>query len=243
MIFDKPIKLPKKISPCPIAEAIVELRFDAKVPSEALMGIVYERFKEKYPGFEPLPIMRLPLDLINSLPNLNYAPHYKFTNQNYILQLGPKCFSIVCPKDYTGWDKFAEEIKWVFGQIKNLKIIEKPLSLGVRYINFFERVDIFEKIKIDLSLAENSLVKNVNTLQTEFKYDNFQCVIRITNHSYLKGVTKGSTIDIDLISDQNLNSLDFENIVFSAHELEKKCFFGILTEEFLSQFNPEYDHE
>jgi len=240
MIFNKPEKLPKKITPCPIAEAIVELRFDSKGPSEALIGIVYERFKDKYPDFSSLPITRLPSDLINSQLNLQFAPYYKFKNDDFIFQLGPKCFSIVCPKDYNGWGSYLNEINWVFEQINDLNIVEKPLSLGVRYINFFERQDVFEHIKIDLALSGNSLIKNVNTLQTEFDYENFHCAMRITNNSLYDGVTKGSSIDIDLISDQNLSASNYENIIVAAHAMEKKCFFGILKDEFLQQLNPEY---
>jgi uncharacterized protein (TIGR04255 family) len=240
MIFKELERVPKKITPCPIAEAVVELRFDAKAPSEAITGIVYEKLKDKYPEFNSLPITRLPLDIINSQPNLLFAPHYKFTNKDFILQLGPKCFSVICAKDYKGWDSYLKEIKWIFEVMNKLDVIEKPLGLGVRYINFFEKNDIFENIKIDLSLAGNSLVKNVNTLQTEFDLESLHCVVRITNNSLLNGVTKGSSIDIDLIADKNLNALNYEKIIMSAHEIGKKIFFGILKDEFLKQFNPEY---
>ena len=38
---DLTIRLPEKINPCPILEAIVEIRFDSKVPHEAIFGIIY----------------------------------------------------------------------------------------------------------------------------------------------------------------------------------------------------------
>ena len=116
-----------------------------KAPSDALAGIVYEKLKDKYPEFKPLPITRIPTDLINAQPNLQFAPHHTFTNKDFIFQLGPKCFSILCSKEYKGWDNYLKEIQWVFKEINNLEIIEKPLSLGVRYINFFERQDTFLK--------------------------------------------------------------------------------------------------
>ena len=84
------------------------------------------------------------------------------------------------------------------------------------------------------------MVKNVNTLQTEFDFENFHCVIRIANNSLFNGVTRGSSIDIDLITEKDLLPSNYENIILAAHTMEKRYFFGILKDEFLAQFDPEY---
>jgi len=54
------MKIPKKIDPCPIVEAIVEIRFDSNLPGDAIFGVIYNQFKEDYPKFTKLPILQLP---------------------------------------------------------------------------------------------------------------------------------------------------------------------------------------
>lgn len=234
--------VPKKINPCPIADSIVELRFDSNLTSEAILATTYGEFKERFPNIVTLPIMELPAYVRDTDPNLKFSPHYRLTNNDFVIQLGPKCFSVGCPKEYKGWDKYFEQIKWTLEVLKKLNIMSKPLRLGVRYINFFEDCDIFKKIKINLTLANNSLLSYQNVLRTEFDIDNFHCVVQLTNIAMLSGKnTKGSSIDIDVICEEKLNDITcFEDIIISAHELEKKLFFSILQDDFLKQFNPEY---
>ncbi|KJR40515.1 hypothetical protein MCHI_003591, partial [Candidatus Magnetoovum chiemensis] len=46
--------LPKKITPCPIIEAIVEIRFSTDLLSDVIIGIVYKSLKDKYPRLNKL---------------------------------------------------------------------------------------------------------------------------------------------------------------------------------------------
>ena len=41
-------KLPISISPCPIIEAIFEVRFEASVPGDAISGIIFNEFKNEF---------------------------------------------------------------------------------------------------------------------------------------------------------------------------------------------------
>ena len=50
------IKLPKKITPCPILEAVVELRFDPSVEEGVVTGLVFSQMKGKFPKLERLPL-------------------------------------------------------------------------------------------------------------------------------------------------------------------------------------------
>lgn len=240
MKFDNKIKLPVRIQPCPIAEAIVELRFESNVPHEVMVGFVYKKFNTRYKNLNILPIRQLPVDFIESQPNLQYSPHYSLHSSDYTFQIGPRCFSVVSKNDYKGWKSFYDEIKWVFNQMKELEIIKKPIRLGVRYVNFFNAINIFENIKMDLKLGGNSLIGNVNNVRTEFDIDKLHCIYQITNNSFLQNDQKGSCLDIDLIFENSFDIDDCDTLISAAHELEKKLFFGVLKEEFLGTLNPEY---
>jgi uncharacterized protein (TIGR04255 family) len=73
--YPSTIQLPKKISPCPITEAIVELRFESDIPNDAVFGIVYQDFKTDYPVLEDLPILQLPESIRKQDKALHYKPY------------------------------------------------------------------------------------------------------------------------------------------------------------------------
>ena len=47
------MQIPKKITPCPILEAIVEIRFEPEEPDDAIFGIIYNKFKKRFPKLCP----------------------------------------------------------------------------------------------------------------------------------------------------------------------------------------------
>lgn len=234
-------KIPKRISPCPITEAVVELRFESKLPPEVIPGIAFSSLNKLFPKIEALPIMQLPPVIRDRDPNLKFSPQHKLSNNDFIVQIGPRCLSVVCPKEYKGWTIYFEQIDRVFDALKALNIVDRPSRVGVRYISFFENTDIFQNLKLSLSLAGNSLIGSQNIVRSEFDHANFKCVIQLANATTLNNKNKGSTVDIDIITDKNTTILtDFKGIVNAAHELEKKLFFSILKPDFLNKFNPEY---
>lgn len=234
-------RVPKKISPCSIAEAVVELRFDSDLPADAILGVLFNKFKEKYPQFSKLPVLELPSFFRDNDENFKFSPYYRMTNNDFIFQIGPRCFSLACPKEYKGWKVYSREIEWVFNEITALNFVKNPLRLGVRYINFFEDTNIFEKTQAELSLAKNSLLNNANILRSEFTFQGFQCVIQMTNTALLDGNVKGSSLDIDVIYENKSDMLkNHGQIISSAHDVEKTLFFGILKNNFLETLSPEY---
>ena len=89
------MKLPKLIDPCPIIEAIIEIRFESKLISDAIFGVIYNSVKETFPKTENLPILQIPENIRINDPNLKYNPYYSLLNNNFILQIGPKVVSLI----------------------------------------------------------------------------------------------------------------------------------------------------
>ena len=83
------MKLPKKITPCPIVEAIVEVRFESDIPEDAIFGVIYSKFKEEYSDLEKTALLQLPEQIRSKDPSLKFKPYYKLRNENFILQIGP----------------------------------------------------------------------------------------------------------------------------------------------------------
>lgn len=240
MKFDRLKRIPKKISPSPIAESLFELRFDSDYPADALVGTVYNCFRERYPEFKKLPVTDLPQYIRDQDPSLKYVPYYRMSNDSFVFQIGPRSFTVACPKEYLGWDKYFKEISWVKDQIVNLHIISKPHRIGVRYINFFKDRNVFDKLHLDLNLGGNSLTDAANLVKSEFIYQGFRCIVQITNQAMM-GSEKGSSLDIDVICDNKDNVLDsFDITVSNCHSTLKQIFFNILGDDYLDSLNPEY---
>ncbi|MGD9152838.1 MAG: TIGR04255 family protein [Gammaproteobacteria bacterium] len=238
-------QLPKTINPCPIRESLVELRFEPKVPLEVFLGLLYEKLKDEFTNPpQKTNILDIPSIIRDSDKNLKYAPHYQFENNDFLLKTSPRSISIAYKGEYPGWEKFFGFVKKVLIVSKEIDFMDKVSRIGVRYISFFEKLNIFSETKVEIKLFGNILTEEKNILRSEFNLDDFICVLLLSNTASFNqnGTTKqGSSIDIDIIKEENsLNEHSFEDIIDKAHEKGKIIFFGLLKEKFLNTLHPEY---
>ena len=234
------IKLPQQITPCPITEAVVEIRFESKIPGEVIPGLLFTKFGTALRDMQKLPILDLPSSLIEHDPNLRFSPQYKATMGDYVIQFGPRCVSVACVGEYKGWSDFSAKIQVVFSGIFELGIIDKSLRLGVRYISFLNNMDIFPNLSIDLNVAGNSLIGQSNIIRSEFEIETFKCALQIANTS-IANFQQGSSIDIDILTvDSAEITSNYSSLIDNAHTLEKKIFFNLLKDDFLKSLKPVY---
>ena len=176
-------------------------------------------------------------------PSLKFSPHHILVNDNFNIQVGPQVINLVCVGEYVGWTKYSSMIKYLLSAFSSTDLFGKPLRAGLRYTNVFEKINIFEKIKIKFEVSGNSLNENrKNSVSSEFPCDDHLCILQINNQSIspLDGIPV-SIIDIDVIKDISTgDAVDFFALAEQAHALEKQIFFDLLEENFLKQFNPEY---
>jgi uncharacterized protein (TIGR04255 family) len=234
--------IPKKITPCPILESVVEIRFETLLPSDAVFGVLYSLLSNQYKTFEKLPILQIPEILRSQDPNLKYQPAYKLIDENFWVQIGSNVISIVNVKDYVGWTLFSERINAVLNHLNDSSIISKITRFGIRYISFFA-LDIFEKINFNLTLNGNTFPTEQLVLRSLLRREGFLINLQVANKTIVSNFTEmGSIIDIDtFLENEELTIFDIQSSSLEASHLEqKKLFFGILNEEFLVSLNPEY---
>lgn len=239
--------IPKKIDPCPIVEAIVELRFDSSLPNDAVFGVIYNQFKDEFEKVGKLPILQLPENIRSKDKNLIYKPHYKLQKGEFVVQIGPKVFSFSNVNEYVGWDTLSEKIKDTVEKLANLKIIKKMVRFGLRYINLFADLNIYEKSRLKIQLGnENQFNREIN-LTMGIPTKGFATKLIMVNSAEIsfhenKGNIKGSIIDIDVAMEKEMefDLGQIEETVSSAHEQEKELFFSLLEPDFLKTLNPEY---
>lgn len=235
------MKLPKKISPCPIEEAIIEVRFEPSSPEDAVFGIIYSYLKEKYSRVESLSILDLPEKIRKGDQNLRYKPYHRLAYQNYILQIGPRVLSVAVKKEYPGWENFYNHIKWVLQQVKKAEIISSIERNSLRYINLFD-IDIFENIDLNVTLNNKRFNTSKTYFQTQISKHESRIVLQISNNILSENEKNKSIIDVDVIADNPKQDFISNNkvILDKLHTQEKEIFFPLLTKEFLENLNPTY---
>lgn len=234
------MKLPKNINPCPIVDALLEVRFTSTINANAVFGLIYSVLQKDFQKVETLPILQLPDVVRASDPNLKYKPYYKISNENFVIQIGPDVILISSFPRYLGWEIFSKIIFDVLTKIEQIGIINVIERIGIRYINFFEN-NIFEKINLKVSIGPNDVLCKNTIIRTEIEQGEYSSTLQLANNAIING-KNGSIIDIDTFVTKNLvNFFSKKNELINAgHLKEKELFYSLLSSEFLSTLNPTY---
>jgi uncharacterized protein (TIGR04255 family) len=241
-----PARLPRKIEPCPIVEAVFEVRFTTTEPWRTLPGLLHEKIRERYPEQRDLPLAQIPDEIRRQEPTLANLPLMQFLGADFLVQLGPSVINLITkPNAYPGWARIQEQLRWLVEKVQEAGFIREAGRLGVRYIDFFED-DIFSKLALEVVVAAQPLRGSELRVATVLRRGAFTARLLVTNSAILGTVTeakRGSVLDLDVW----LGPLDFELFVngmdkFSeAHLMVKQCFFGLAKADFVASLNPTYE--
>ena len=238
--------LPVKIEPCPIVEAVVEVRFSSPIPSEAIFGVVYSQVSSVFPEVESLPILQLPEAVRTQDPNLIYQPVYVLKKDNLHLKIGPRVLTFSNMEEYIGWKALQTVIEDTMKRLQGTEVIKFPERIGIRYINLF-RFAVLKRLRVDISINEIDLSNQTTSLRTEVSEGDLRKIIQVSNNigvNIPKYSGQGSLVDIDCIYHFPEQVTEFytryADILERAHFEEKKTFFSLLQEDFLNEFNPIY---
>lgn len=238
-------KLPLSINPCPIIEAIFEIRFESSFPGDAIFGIVYNQFKDEFQDVEQLPVLQLPAAIRSQDPNLKFTPHYKIKRDNFTIQIGPNVFSLANIKEYCGWENFSKTIFDTYSKLSDLNLIRIQSRTALRYINILQGINIFENTKLNIQLNNERLGGNRINFTAEVPYKHGASNLKLINFAealFENQAIKGSIVDID--THVKLDDFpNFEEAIECAHTAEKKLFFSLLDKSFLSSLNPIYEEK
>lgn len=243
------VKVPKKLASLPpINEALFEIRYDGRYPEEALYGMLFDVF-EPFPhkSTAEFPMMQIPKMIRDNDPALRYQALYKVANDQFAFSIGPHSIVFFSLKPYPGWDDWTQFFNPILKKIKSKEIIKTVERIGLRYFNLFDD-NIFDRIKVELILAGNSVNARHSSFCTAFDHD--QCrihtILNVSNAAIINNDTNPkSLIDIDCIYQfDNCPAEQFFSIYQGAleetHHVNEKVFFGLLQDSLLNTFNPEY---
>jgi uncharacterized protein (TIGR04255 family) len=238
------------ISPNPVVESIVEMRFDSDIPQNAIFGLLYSKLKDKFPEVKSLPIMQLPEEIRIKSDQFKHKAWYQLEGNEIVVEIGPDVITFnqnkILDKGYSSWKDYSKTIFEIIELLKSTQAINSVKRVGIRYISFFE-ANIFENVKANVSIINNAVTKENTQLVTEIKSGLFTKRITLQNNALLahNGLEKvGSLVDIDAYFSESIVDLGkIEKMVDDGHLELKELFFELLKEEFLKTLNPVYEEE
>lgn len=232
--------LPKAINPCPILDALFEIRFTTKIHPSAVFGMIYNALQVDFPKVENLPILQLPEAVRATDPNFKFKPHYRISNERFVTQIGPDVVTISSFPNYAGWDEFSTQIFSILDRIEKVGIVSSVSRIGIRYINFFDN-DIFKDIDLKVCIGDNDIAYKNTIIRTEIEQESFKSSLQVANNANHNNKL-GSIIDIDTFTESNLTDFftNKETLISDGHNKEKELFYSLLKEDFLKTLNPTY---
>jgi uncharacterized protein (TIGR04255 family) len=238
-------KLPVRISPCPILQTVLEIRYVTGEEWTLLPGLLYTQIKERYPKSENLPIAEMPEEFFRNDLGFTYAPRMRFIGVGFVIQFGPRVISLLTKGDYPGWARVAEELAWLLEQLKAAGFVHEGERLGMRYIDFFED-DIFSRLVLNIHSKGQPVSGVEMNFATVFRRGDLSARLLLNNGAFVtrgNQVVSGSILDLDVWLEASGFDVfgDAADRFEDAHRCNKEIFFGLLKTDFLDSLAPEYE--
>jgi uncharacterized protein (TIGR04255 family) len=246
------MKLPRKISPDRIKDAIVEIRYLTKIPFEVAVGMFYQSLDESFTYTNrPFNRQNIPASFPVNLPQeitLSLGGQSLFYNDKIKVQLQPNSIIFNCLNEYISWEKYKPEIERVLTQFSMASVIDSYQRIGVRYISEYPNIDLTKCVKFSFSFGMPNVISETYTFHSEFNWESIRVILNLNNklpilNQRIPGQnTTTSLIDIDAIL-ENIDRTDIDGLLEDldrVHLKQKEIFFNLLNESFLQTLNPEY---
>lgn len=261
------MKMPKKISPDRIKQAVVEVKYRTDFLYEISLGMFYNALDETY-FYTNRPItsqnnnkisIDVPADLMGALSNMAMSSFQTmgqsiFFNDKIKIQLQQNSIVFNCLHDeYISWETYEQEIEKALSQLLKANVIASFSGVGIRYVSHYPEIDLKNCVKFTFTFGMPEIISNSYSFRSEFNYENHIAFINLHNKMPIfdSKIQQGrllsiptSIIDIDVIAkDITIGIEDVKNImecISNVHQKEKEIFFNLLKEEFLQTLNPVY---
>jgi len=237
------VKIPNSLEKQPVVETVIEIRFDSSLPGDAILGVFHNVLNEKFSVWEKLPALQVPENVRSNDPNFLHSALYKLSNNKWIVNIGRKTVTLSPKEKYPGWNEFYSVAKDIFNKIESSNSVECITRVGLRYINFFESNNFFEKLtlKLNMPFTSDPVARN---LIFYLKDNDFTSKILISDNAQLQKEEKrfhGSIIDIDTFVERKIEFGELDNFFDLSHSVLERHFFDLLTDEFSSELGASYD--
>ena len=241
------MRIPRRLRKNPIIDAVAEVRFSSNIPNDAIIGLIYSKLEGTFGKPEDLPILQIPAPLREKDPNLRYQPCYKFTKSGNVLLVGPHTVAL-STYPYFDWAGASPLLNQILSKLQSVALFERIERIGLRYVNFFENLNILDHSTLTLEIQKLSIAKESITLRMETDSGDFKVITQVANRAkaQVSGESKnGSILDLDIVKDNISSTGDavpdwMMHLFKEANKIADSHFFNLLKEDFIISFEPEY---
>ncbi|NUM82063.1 TIGR04255 family protein [bacterium] len=237
------MQLPSKLTPEPLVEAVVEVRFESAMPQGDVISKMLLALNKSFPQFNSIDI---PPEL-RSTPQFKYHGSMALARGNLSTRIGHNVISVNCTTPYLGWPRYFQEVKNSLKEVFRNIAIYKVERLGVRYINFFEgESNLLENLDLNFEIRKlKELSINQFFVRSNIMRNGVEQLISISDHAQIntKPQAEGILVDIDSSLSSNIPNYlsdEFYEEIDRLHRAGKELFISLLSEKFLNKFSPQY---
>lgn len=246
-------KLPTKLKKEPLIDALFEMRFASALPaSNIIPGVLFSQL----PGsktIEQLPAGQLPKPILDSDPNLRFAPLVRINWDKFLISVGDRSLAVSCKMPYPGWETFKPAILQVVGFLREIGIIQEIHRFSMKYIDLIPAKSLADQVLAingTVVLGNHTLTKEIFSLRMEIPSEDMLHAIQIASSAVVTlqdgSSREGVIVDIDTISD--LENQDFaywleqlSDKLESMHLANKTRFFECIRPETIASLEPVYE--
>jgi len=229
----------------PLVDTIVEIRFDAQMPSQVLAGLLFNKLQDHgYSGFQELPIMQLPESVREEDPSLRFNVNYRIMKENFWVGVGKRVLTVSnvlsSGSTYAGWNGYKQEIEIVLSLFKDLLPVVRLERVGVRYINMFNREDILEDIKLEITTPWQDNLTSEFSIGFVRKDDGINSRVQLVypaTMNFESDLTSrtGQLLDIDSYVDTITEQASVVDKIELLHGKTEETFFGLLKPDLVQE--------
>jgi len=252
LVMTQKMSLPSSISPCPLVDALVEVRFDASVLPGAVFGMIYEKLSETFPKAIQLQAATVPEEIRRLNPVLLYQPQFRLEGEKFVALIGSNMFAVGMLGEYPGWPSLSAGFKRTLAVLEKTHVIKTVHRFGLHYVNYFGR-NILDDLTLRFFIKESPVQGESTLFKTVLPGDGYRMQVQVLTDlkvtpqfpsQKIDPNVLASLIDIDCYQDFPADGsellLAVDDFMEAAHAGEKRLFFSLLTDDFLKTLNPKY---
>jgi len=246
-------RTPTRLGRVPIIDVAFELRFEPSSPSasELILGMIFKDLGTDLPNVAILPQASFPIEMIQSVPQLQYQPQRLMTGEQFQVALGPKVLAVLCKRPYPGWHLFKPIVRRVLDSLRDTEQVRRVERFSIKYRNVIESSsdhDQLQMLNVQLDVADLGFMDKSALLRVETSTDLFDNLIGIQTHVEAKiddsnEIIRGVLVDVDTIYQKDLSDYwsAADALLEQAHETEKQVFFAILKPDTIEALKPVWE--
>lgn len=244
------MRLPKRIDHR-LVDTIIRVQFVPGVPPETVPGYVHSLWRDRFISSFPDRSPKLRVGLSDLLIEPQSTLFFLTNDNKFRIDVDGSAITFNSVSDYAGWDRLREVFNECIETLFLNGIVRQVERLGVRYINRFDQVRIFDHLDITVKIGGVVPGSNRQQVRAEFERNGFTSVLTLVNEYPAESVRSNtpsnnffSLFDVDIIkffdTNEPISYAALLSVLEDAHLEEKTIFFTLLNPDFLQTLNPLY---